>query len=78
MHSTRLNSVMVFLHSSGMGAWVWEKVDSVILVTLSLAGMLAQVLSIRLRARLKRCVFVGAVIPLSGNSYVDTLGFAHR
>lgn len=53
-------------------------VGSVVLVLHSLAGVLASGLSTRLGPRLKRCVFIAAVIPPSGGSLVDALGFANR
>ncbi len=53
-------------------------IDSVILVMHSLAGVLASGLSARLGSRVKRCVFIAAVIPPSGGSLVDTLGFMNR
>lgn len=53
-------------------------IDSVILVMHSLAGVLASGLSARLGSRVKRYVFIAAVIPPSGGSLVDTLGFMNR
>lgn len=53
-------------------------IDSVILVMHSLAGVLAPGLVARLGARVKRCIFVAAVIPPSGGSFVDALGFVNR
>lgn len=53
-------------------------VGSVILVMHSLAGVLAPGLVARLGTRVKRCVFVGAIIPPSGGSFVDALGFVNR
>jgi len=53
-------------------------VNSVVLVLHSLAGVLASGLSTRLEPRLKRCVFIAAVIPPSGGSFVDALGFVNR
>jgi len=53
-------------------------VDSVILVLHSLAGVLAPGLAARLGSRLKHLVYVAAVIPPSGGSFVDALGFANR
>ena len=53
-------------------------VDSAILVLHSLAGVLAPGLAARLGARLKRIVYVAAVIPPSGGSFVDALGFVNR
>lgn len=53
-------------------------IDSVILVMHSLAGVLAPGLAARLGARVKRCIFVAAVIPPSGGSFVDALGFVNR
>jgi pimeloyl-ACP methyl ester carboxylesterase len=53
-------------------------IDSVILVMHSLAGVLAPGLVARLGSRLKRCIFVAAVIPPSGGSFMDALGFVKR
>ena len=53
-------------------------IDSLILVMHSLAGVLAPGLAARLGPRIKRCIFVGAVIPPSGGSFVDALGFINR
>lgn len=53
-------------------------VGSVILVLHSLAGVLAPGLVARLGMRVKRCVFIAAVIPPSGGSFVDALGFINR
>jgi pimeloyl-ACP methyl ester carboxylesterase len=53
-------------------------IGSVILVMHSLAGALAPGLVARLGARVKRCVFVAAVIPPSEGSFVDALGFVNR
>jgi pimeloyl-ACP methyl ester carboxylesterase len=53
-------------------------IDSVILVMHSLAGVLAPGLAARLGTRVKRCIFVAAVIPPSGGSFVDALGFVNR
>ena len=53
-------------------------IDSLILVMHSLAGVLAPGLAARLGARIKRCIFVSAVIPPSGGSFVDALGFLNR
>jgi pimeloyl-ACP methyl ester carboxylesterase len=53
-------------------------IDSIVLVMHSLAGVLAPGLVARLGARLKRCIFVAAVIPPSGGSFVDALGFVNR
>ncbi len=55
-----------------------REVGSVILVMHSLAGVLAPSLAARLGDRLKRCIFVAAVIPPSGGSFVDALGFVNR
>jgi len=53
-------------------------IDSVILVMHSLAGVLASGLSARLGPRVKRYIFISAVIPPSGGSFVDALGFMNR
>lgn len=53
-------------------------IGSVILVMHSLAGVLASGLLVRLGSRVKRCIFVGAVIPPIGGSFVDALGFMNR
>ena len=53
-------------------------IDSVILVMHSLAGVLAPGLVAHLGARVKHCIFVAAVIPPSGGSFVDALGFVNR
>lgn len=53
-------------------------IGPVILVMHSLAGVLASGLSERLGSRVKRFVFVSAVIPPSGGSFVDALGFMNR
>lgn len=53
-------------------------IDSIVLVVHSLAGVLVPGLASRLGPRLKHCVYVAAVVPPSGGSFVDTLGFAHR
>ncbi len=53
-------------------------VDSVILVLHSLAGVLAPGLAARLGKRVKRLVFLSAVIPPSDGSFVDALGFVNR
>ncbi|MCG2785583.1 MAG: alpha/beta hydrolase [Anaerolineae bacterium] len=53
-------------------------IDSIILVMHSLAGVLAPGLMARLGTRIKRCIFVAAVIPPSGGSFVDALGFVNR
>ena len=55
-----------------------REIGSVILVLHSLAGVLAPGLVARLGARVKRCIFVAAVIPPSGGSFVDALGFVNR
>lgn len=53
-------------------------IGSVILIMHSLAGVLASGLSVRLGSRVKHCVFVGAIIPPIGGSFVDALGFMNR
>jgi len=53
-------------------------IGSVILVMHSLAGVLASGLSARLGSKLKRCIFIAAVIPPSGGSFVDALSFMNR
>lgn len=53
-------------------------IDTVVLVLHSLAGVLAAGLATRLGSRLKGCVFISAVIPPDGGSFVDALGFANR
>lgn len=55
-----------------------KSIGSVVLVLHSLAGVLVSGLAERLGARLKQCVFVAAVIPPSGGSFVDALGFVDR
>jgi pimeloyl-ACP methyl ester carboxylesterase len=53
-------------------------IGSVILVMHSLAGVLASRLSERLGSRVKRCLFIAAVIPPLGGSFVDASGFMNR
>ena len=53
-------------------------IGSVILVMHSLAGVFASGLSARLGSRVKRWIFIAAVIPPSGGSFVDVLGFMNR
>ncbi len=53
-------------------------IDSVIIVLHSLSGVLTSGLHARLGARLKRCIFLSAVIPPSKGSFVDALGFLNR
>lgn len=53
-------------------------IGPVIVVMHSLAGVLATGLAERLGPRAKRFVFVSAVIPPSGGSFVDALGFMNR
>jgi pimeloyl-ACP methyl ester carboxylesterase len=53
-------------------------VGEVVIVMHSLAGVLARDLGTHLGNRLRRCVFVSAVIPPAGDRFVDTLGFAQR
>lgn len=53
-------------------------IGPVVLVMHSLAGVLAPGLSARLGSRVKRFVFVSAVIPPPGGSFVDALGFMNR
>lgn len=53
-------------------------VGPVVLILHSLAGVLASGLAIRLGSKLKRCIFIAAVIPPSGGSFVDALGFVNR
>jgi pimeloyl-ACP methyl ester carboxylesterase len=53
-------------------------IGPVILALHSLAGVLAPGLAARLGDRVKRSVFVAAVIPPSGGSFVDALGFMNR
>jgi pimeloyl-ACP methyl ester carboxylesterase len=53
-------------------------IDSVILVLHSLAGVLAPGFAACLGGRVKRCIFVAAVIPPSGGSFVDARGFVNR
>lgn len=55
-----------------------RQVGSVVLVVHSLAGVLAGPLASRLGSRLRHVVFVGAVIPRSGGSFVDGLPFPNR
>lgn len=55
-----------------------QGIDSVVLVMHSLAGVLAPGLVARLGKRVKRLVFLSAVIPPSGGSFVDALGFVNR
>ncbi len=49
--------------------------DGVVLVMHSLSGVLAPGLGARLGARLKRCIYVSAVVPPAGGAFVDALGF---
>jgi len=53
-------------------------VGHVLLVVHSLAGVLAGPLASRLGPRLRHMVFVGAVIPRSGGSFVDELPLPNR
>lgn len=55
-----------------------REIDCVVLVLHSLAGVLAAGLATRLGSRLEACVFVSAVIPQPGGSFVDAIGFANR
>lgn len=55
-----------------------RQVGSVLVVLHSLAGVLAGPLASRLGSRLRHVVFVGAVIPRSGGSFVDELPFPNR
>lgn len=55
-----------------------QGIDLVVLVMHSLAGVLAPGLVARLGKRVKRLVFLSAVIPPSGGSFVDALGFVNR
>jgi pimeloyl-ACP methyl ester carboxylesterase len=52
--------------------------DSVILVLHSLSGALAPDLAFQLGTRLQGIVYVGAVIPPEGGSFVDAFPFAQR
>lgn len=53
-------------------------VDSVVLVLHSLSGVLTAGLASKLGSRLKGCVFISAVIPPHGGSFVDALGVVNR
>ena len=53
-------------------------ISEIVLVLPSLAGVLAASIAQRLGPRLKCCVFVAAVIPPPGGSFVDALGFVNR
>lgn len=53
-------------------------IDSVILVLHSLAGVLTAGLAAKLGTRIKGCVFISAVIPPNGGSFVDALGVVNR
>ncbi|MGH6639319.1 MAG: alpha/beta fold hydrolase [Polaromonas sp.] len=53
-------------------------IDSVILVLHSLAGVLSSGLASRLGARLKHIVYVAAIVPPSGGSFVDAFGWVNR
>jgi pimeloyl-ACP methyl ester carboxylesterase len=55
-----------------------RKIGDVVLVMHSLAGVLSRGLSTRLGDRLQRCIFISAVIPPAGGSFVDALGFVNR
>jgi pimeloyl-ACP methyl ester carboxylesterase len=55
-----------------------RQIGDVALVMHSLAGVLARELSARLGDRLQRCIFISAVIPPAGGSFVDALGFVNR
>ena len=52
-----------------------RRTGDVVLVLHSLAGVLTRDLAARLGPRLKGCVFVSAVIPPPGGSFVDAVGF---
>lgn len=52
--------------------------SSVLLVLHSVAGVLAPGLAARLGHRMRKCVFLAAVIPPNGGSFVDTLSFPER
>jgi pimeloyl-ACP methyl ester carboxylesterase len=53
-------------------------IRDVVVVMHSLAGVLTRDLGTYLGDRLRRCVFISAVIPPAGDRFVDTLGFAQR
>ncbi len=55
-----------------------QGIGSVTVVLHSLAGVLAPALAARLWSRLSHCIFVSAVIPPAGQSFIDTLGIANR
>jgi pimeloyl-ACP methyl ester carboxylesterase len=50
----------------------------VVAVLHSLAGVLGPGLAIRLGPRLKRCIFVSAVVPPDGRAFIDAVGLANR
>ena len=53
-------------------------IHSVVLVLHSLAGVLAPEFAHRLGTRLKRCVYVSAIVPPTGGSFADALGLMNR
>lgn len=53
-------------------------IESLTLVVHSLSGVLSAPLADRLGNRLKHCVYLSAVVPPHGKSFVDALGFPNR
>ncbi|MBC8037251.1 MAG: alpha/beta hydrolase [Rhizobiales bacterium] len=52
--------------------------DAIVLVAHSLAGVLIPGMASLLGPRLKHCVYLAAVVPPVGGSFVDALGFVNR
>ncbi len=55
-----------------------RQLDTVVCVVHSLAGVLVPGLAARLGYRLKHAVYLAAVVPPTGGSFVDALGFPQR
>ena len=54
-----------------------RRIGDVVLVLHSLAGVLTRDLAARLGHRLRGCVFLSAVVPPPGGSFVDSVGFVN-
>lgn len=55
-----------------------QGVDRVVLVVHSLSGVLVSGMATRLRSRLQRCVYLSAVVPPPGGSFIDAFGLVNR